>query len=164
MRDHRATFLALVACAVALHACGSSGATTPAVSASRFIDALNAKHVDEMVELSRTPFRYRNQTWESASDGTGFSLGAAQETVTDDVKELEALLRALTATVRIADTKPVADPPSKADLLSEPLRGAPPDWAEFDLVVFRRGEGDVEHIAIVGVDARSGKIAALYVN
>ena len=49
-------------------------------------------------------------------------------------------------------------------MLSETLRGVPASWADLTFVLFRRGEGDVEHVAIVVVDPMPGKVVGLYVN
>lgn len=151
----------VLAC-LALCAC-QSAPLEPGTAATGFVQALNAKDIDSMAEFAATPFRVRNQPWENAPDGSGFVLGAATERVANSSDELRAVLQDLAANVRIAEPAAVGDPPSKADLLSEPLRGAPSQWNELDLVLFRRGEGDVEHIAIVGVDAK-GKVTGLYVN
>jgi hypothetical protein len=151
--------------AIGCGACGSSQpAPRPIDQASRFIHALNAKDAGRMAEISGTPFRFRNQEWTSAPDGAGFVLGSAEERVAAEPAELAILLRELATSVAVASPEPVADPPSRSDLLGDPLRGASSAWTELDLVLFRRGEGDVEHIAIVGVEPISGKVLGLYVN
>lgn len=152
--------LCLVACLVL---CGCQSAPVePGPVAGSFIQALNAKNVDGMAGLAATPFRYRNQPWESAPDGSGFVLGKTDDRVANSPEELRALLSELSS-VQVEDPAPVQTPPSKPDLLNGPLNGAPLAWSEMNLVLFRRGEGDVEHVAIVGVDA-TGKVTGLYVN
>ena len=152
---------AVLAC-LAMSACRSTPAD-PTLAATSFVRALNAKNIDAMVQSAATPFSFRNQAWQSAPDGRGIVPGATTEHVARSTEELRTLFRDLTAKVEVAQPTAVANPPSKADLLSEPLRGAAAPWRDLELVLFRRGEGDVEHIAIVGVDAR-GKIAGMYVN
>jgi hypothetical protein len=83
--------------------------------------------------------------------------------VAKNADELVALLREVSSSVQVADPDPVATPPDKEVLLKQFLKGAPSQWSEMHLVLFRRGEGDVEHVAIVGIDAR-GKVVALYIN
>jgi hypothetical protein len=95
-------------------------------------------------------------------DRAGFVPGEAGERIAADAQQLEALLREITATVRVTDATPVAEPPDREELLREPLCGAPPAWAGLDLVLFLRSEGDVERIAIV--DPASSKLAGLPVN
>ena len=153
--------LCLVACLVF---CGCQSAPVePGPVARAFVQALNAKNVDGMAGLSVTPFRYRNQPWESAPGGSGFVLGKVEDRVANNREELHALLQDVGAGVQVEEPEPVQNAPSKPDLLNGPLNGAPLAWSEMNLVLFRRGEGDVEHIAIVGVDAK-GKVTGLYVN
>ena len=117
-----------------------------------------------MVALSRIPFRFTSQASESVRDGSGFGRGAAAEQVAGNSTELDALLQEITTKVHVAEPTPVPDPPSEDELLSDVLRGASPQWTDLTLFVFRRGQGDVEHVAIVGVEPVSGKVASLYVN
>jgi hypothetical protein len=135
----------------------------PGAAAQGFVQALNGKNIGAMSERATTPFSFRNQAWESASDGAGYVLGRAVERAATNADELRALLEEIAATVAIEDPTPVAMPPSKSQLLTDFMKGAPPQWNEAELVLFRRGEGDVEHIAIVSVTA-SGKVNGLYVN
>lgn len=143
--------------------CQAAAPLEPALAAGSFIQALNAKNVERMNGLSAAPFRYRNQAWESAADGSGLVLGKAEDRVAKGPEELRALLQDVIARVQVEDPSPVQNAPPKPELLNGPLRGAPPAWGEMNLVLFRRGEGDVEHVAIVGVDA-AGKVTGLYVN
>ena len=122
----------VLAC-LALCAC-QSAPLEPGTAATGFVRALNGKNIDSMAEFAATPFRFRNQPWESAPDGSGFVLGAATERVANSSDELRTVLQDVAANVKIAEPTSVADPPSKADLLSEPLRGAPSQWNELDLL------------------------------
>ena len=153
--------LCIVACLV-IWGCQSAPVDPGPVAAS-FVEALNAKNVDAMAGLSATPFRYRNQPWESARDGSGFVLGTVEDRIANSAGELRTLLQDVSAAVQIEDPAPVASGTSEPDLLNGPLNGAPLAWSEMHLVLFRRGEGDVEHVAIVGVDDRR-KVTGLYVN
>jgi hypothetical protein len=165
MRCIIAIRLALVAAIVFASACSSSPLPpSPSEIARRFVAALNAKDTGAMGAVAATPFRFRHQIWETAPDGSGLVLGEAAEQIADNPQKLAPLLRDIAAQVRVADSEPVAEPPSKEELLREPLRGAPPAWSELELVLFRRGEGDVEHIAIVGVNPANGRAMGLYVN
>jgi hypothetical protein len=149
---------------ISVACCSSEPTIEPNAAASRFVEALNAKNVRGMTALSGTPFRFRNQAWKSAPDGSGFVLGDATEQVAAGAAELDAMLQEVATKVHVAETTPVLRPPSKEQLLGETLRGAPARWADFTLVLFRRGEADVEHIAIVAVDPVSSKVLGLYVN
>jgi len=37
-------------------------------------------------------------------------------------------------------------------------------WKRFNLVLFKRGEGDVEHIVLMGINKTSNKLSAIYIN
>ena len=56
------------------------------------------------------------------------------------------------------------DAPTKDQLLDIELNSAPAMAHDLELYLFLRGFGDVEHIAIVGVDEKNYKIRLLYVN
>lgn len=132
--------------------------------AQRFVVALNDKNVEAMLELAATPFVYRNQQWQSAQDGRGFRLGASSDRVLKDRTTLQSLFRELAATVRIRQSKAAENPPPKPDLLQQYLKGFEAQWSGLDVFVFLRGFGDVEHIAILGVDPDSKTVKALYLN
>ena len=132
--------------------------------AQRFVLALNDKNIEAMLAVAATPFVYRNQEWVSASDGSGFKLGAAADRVMKDRNALQSLFRELAATVHIGQPTPVENPPSKPDLVKRYLAGAEAEWSGLEMYVFLRGFGDVEHIAILGVDGKSKAVRALYLN
>jgi hypothetical protein len=131
----------------------------PKRAAIEFVKALNAGDVGAMSSRSSTPFRFRQQEWTRASDHSGFVLGAATERVAPSPFELQRLLQEATATVKSTIPTPVDDVSSKAEALST----APQAWSELNLILFRRGVGDVKHVAIVAVDAM-GTVTGLYVN
>ena len=156
------TGLLLLASLAFSEACRSTP-VNPTTVATGFVAALNSKDVGAMSKLSTTPFRYRNQDWESAADGSGFVRGKSTERVATNLDDLQAMLRDIASRVAVDDPAAVTNPPSKAELMKAMLGGGP-EWANLDLVVFKRGEGDVEHVAIIGVDGGSGKVTGLYIN
>ena len=143
-------------------AAGRASAT--ASIAVNFIKALNAKDAAAMMAVADTPFLFRTQEWESATDGRGFRLGAAQDRVLSDSAALEGFFRDLTAKVAVEGESPVSNPPPKASLLATQLKGAAPGWSQLELGQFLRGFGDVEHVALVGTDPVRTKVTAFYVN
>jgi len=146
-----------------LMACRNTPRVQPALVATRFVQALNARDLDAMVADATLPFTFTTQMWESASDGSGFVLGAAEMKVADSPGALAGLLKDVVGRVRIEGTAPVISPPSQAELFRDPLEQEA-SWSGLELVVFLRGQEDVEHIAIVGVQAATGKIRAMYLN
>lgn len=132
--------------------------------AQRFVVALNAGNVKDMVSASGYPFVCRNQEWESAKDGSGFVHGKAEDKVFAKKKATEAFFGILVSKVKIESEKAAKNPPSKGNLLADNLKGAAGTWRGLNLFVFQRGFEDVEHIAIIGVDPADHKVRGLYLN
>jgi hypothetical protein len=132
--------------------------------AERFVVALNEGNTRNLVSESRCPFVFRNQEWESAKDGSGFVHGRADDQSFQNKKALVTFFSALVSKVKIENGKAATRPPSKESLLLDNLKGAPADWQQLNLIIFRRGFGDVEHVAIVGVDSATHRVRGLYLN
>jgi hypothetical protein len=134
------------------------------VIAQRFVAALNGSDTAALGRLTSSPLLFREQRWRQATDGDGFVLGAASDTVLASDDRRRAFLGSLVGRIRIGSATPVERPPSRETLLQRELTNADRRWSKLTLVLFRRGEGDVEHVAIVGVDPHTMRVAALYVN
>jgi hypothetical protein len=132
--------------------------------AEGFVVALNAGNAQAMVSTSGYPFVFRNQEWESARDGSGFVRGKAEDKVLGKKKLLRKFLGGIVGKVKIQSEKAAAIPPPKDSLLADNLKGAPPNWQDLNLFLFFRGSGDVEHVAIIGVDSAHHKVRGLYLN
>jgi len=132
--------------------------------AEKFVVALNAGNAQAMASVSRQPFVFRNQEWASANDGSGFVHGKADDKSFKDKESLYQFFQTLVTKTKIEQEKAAVSPPSKDSLLSDNLKGAPVRWRKLTLFVFGRGFGDVEHVAIVGVDPASHKVRGLYLN
>jgi hypothetical protein len=165
----------LVLCAASIGGCASRGASAAPAAltpdrdsanavAQRFAIALNGSDTAALARLTSSPLLFREQRWRQAVDGDGFVLGAASDTVLASDDRRVAFLRTLVGRIRIASPSPVERPPTRETLLQRELANADPRWSKLTLVLFRRGEGDVEHVAIAGVDTHSMRVAALYVN
>ena len=139
-------------------------APNPRVQAERFIGALNAGEVDSLLRFSADTMLFREQRWESASDGSGFSLGAATDTVVSGAEAKRAFFTGLVGRVHVKGTTAVERPPSRESILSEQLNHADPRWAGLEFFLFLRGEGDVEHTALIGIDPATHTVAAFYIN
>jgi hypothetical protein len=132
--------------------------------AEKFVSALNRGDTKGLVADSAYPFVFRNQEWESANDGSGFVHGKAEDRYFRNRSSLEPFLESLVKKVRIESEIAAKNPPSKQALLSDNFKGAPQNWRGLTLVVFTRGFGDVEHVAIVGIDSARHKVRGLYLN
>jgi hypothetical protein len=165
MRFSPRTTLIIACVSVAPAGCAAPAAQTRAVDqAEEFVTALNGRDVDQMIAAAGVPFRYRNQSWQRTADGSAFVLGPANDRTIGDASSLRAFFTDLATKVAVEHTRPETDAPPRAQLLDDQLRGAPGDWGTLDTFLFLRGSGDVAHVAIVGVDPRSAKVTALYVN
>jgi len=151
--------LLAVACVAS---CRPAAGLNDVEQAERFVMALNGQDADGMVAVADVPFAYRRQEWEK--NGDGFSLGAAMDRVVEDKAALRSLFGDIAKSVKIEQTTPAEKPPAREELLKEFLAGAAGQWSRSNILVFRRGLGDVEHIAIVGVSPDSKKVIAIYLN
>lgn len=165
----RVALLALLAASVA--ACAQAGSAAPEgsaadaiVAAETFVAALNDEDVAALTRVSQTPFEFREQEWTNAPGGSGFVLGEAKDRELPTSATLEAFFQELVKHVATDSRRAAKNPSPREALLAKQLAGAPAAWQALELVVFLRGEGDVEHIAIVGVDRRTRRVAGLYVN
>jgi len=132
--------------------------------AERFVASLNAGSLQDMLALSDWPFVFRTQEWQSASDGSGFVHGKANDKTLPDKAQLDTLFRGLLGNVKIEHEKAAENPPSAQTMFMDNLKGAPAGWQGLTVFVFGRGFGDVEHVAIIGVDPTSHRVRGLYLN
>jgi hypothetical protein len=132
--------------------------------AERFVVALNTGNVQGMVSASGYPFVFRSQEWESAKDGSGFVHGRADDKIFAKKKLLETFFGTLVSKVKVESEKAAANPRPKDSLLADNFKEAPGVWRDLSLFVFLRGFGDVEHVAIIGVDSAHHKVRGLYLN
>ncbi|WP_025411065.1 hypothetical protein [Gemmatirosa kalamazoonensis] len=136
----------------------------PRAQAERFIAAVNARDVDALLQLSADTLLFREQQWRTASDGVGFTLGPPLDTVVAGTEARRRFFTDLAGRVHVRQPTAVEHPPSKSALFARELASADPRWSALTLVVFLRGEGDVEHTAMTGMNPRTRKVAAFYVN
>ena len=157
--------VALMAVVLAINvSCRGTSAPSESQLAETFVRALNEGNVERMVEVSRAPFFFRDQKWESAPDGSGFVTGSSADKVVNTADEMRSLFLDLTKRVKIANPQAVAEPPSQNELIDNHVKNVASQWSALQIVVFLRGTGDVEHTALVGVEPSVRKVRALYVN
>jgi hypothetical protein len=157
-------YLFLILFTATVPGCVTSQGAQSAGVAEQFIGGLNEDNLDAMMIVSREPFFFRRQEWESAIDGHGFVLGATEDKFLKDKESLRAFFRQLTSTIKVVGTKAAVNAPPKHIFLTEELKGVTEAWERLEIYVFRRGFGDVEHIVLVGVDPQDWKVTALYLN
>lgn len=159
----RRTLLASLVASSAAWSC-QARQVEPRLQAESFINALNSGDVPRLLSLSADTLYFREQEWASAADGGGFVLGTAADTSVSGEAQLTAFYTQLATRARVEVPTAVPAPPPSDELLGAELKDADPKWFSLSLVVFLRGQGDVEHTALVGIDRMTGKVAGLYLN
>ena len=152
----QATLLLGLACA--------APSVEPVTQAERFIAALNDGDTATMLALTEDPLVFREQRWMRVQDGSGHRLGVARDTVLRGREARRRFLGDLAGRVQVQMPTASDRLPRREVLLENQLAGADVSWAALTLFVFALNGGDVEHSAMTGVDEKSGKVAALYVN
>ena len=128
--------------------------------ATSFVQAINQNDSNKAIQLSAAQLLIRNQEWESAQDGTGFVLGKAQDSLLVNQNQIKAWFSENIGKIDVEGTEP-----SKVtiELFKHELIGIEKTWQGVDIYLFFRGMADVEHIFVVGIDAK-GKVAVIYFN
>lgn len=147
---------------VFLSACNSGKTLSPAEQAQQIRTAINNNNLQTFRTLTALPLTISNQQWESAKDGYGFVLGVAKHTIisTDDLfnKAIPLFLKSL----EIEGKKTMTD--MTLNMFTSELGEKKNDWAGLNLILFKRGEGDVEHIVLMGLNKKTNKLNAIYLN
>lgn len=150
----------VVAGLVMLGACSESKPVNKAGVATSFVQAITQNNADKAVQLSATPLSIRNQEWESAQDGRGFVLGKALDEQLTDQIQIRGYFSENIQKIGVEGTNPTS---ATLTLLKDELAGIEGRWQGLDIYLFLRGMGDVEHIFVLGINAK-GKVSAIYFN
>ena len=145
-----------------LVACNSSNADSITEAAMKIRFAINTNNAEQLHSLTTLPLTIREQEWESANDGTGFALGNVKLTSIPTNSHFNKLIPPFLQSVQIEGEKPVTD--ITLDMFKDELGKHITNWARFKLVLFKRGEGDVEHIVLMGLNKKTNKMEAIYLN
>ena len=125
----------------------------------------NAININDFALLSNSitlPLALSMQYWETANDGSGYVLGAKHTQIAKNTKELYEVFRVLEQ-VEIEGGYPLEQEFTLTDFKDE-FAGIDNHWGSLKLVVFYRGQGDVEHIVVLGLDKTTSKLRAIYIN
>ncbi|VAW44951.1 hypothetical protein MNBD_GAMMA04-275 [hydrothermal vent metagenome] len=125
-------------------------------------NAINTNDHTLLTEHITLPLVVTKQEWETADDGYGYILGAKDTLLVNNSQDLTDALRILDQ-VRIEGEKPLNQEFTIIDFTGEFI-GIEHYWKNLELVVFFRGQGDVEHIVVLGLDKKSAKLRAIYIN
>lgn len=156
------TALAAIFSLILFSACSTSNADSITNTAEKIRLAINRNNVELLRSLTVIPLSVREQEWESAQDGSGFVLGKVKETTLSTKSDFNNFMPAFLKSVEIEGEKASTD--ITLDMFTDELGKNIKYWSRFNLVLFKRGEGDVEHIVLIGLNKTSRKMEAIYIN
>lgn len=145
-----------------LISCSSNTLPSITEQAHKIRLSINNNNTDKLRALSSLPLIVCEQEWESAKDGSGFVLGISEQSLisTDELfnKKIEPFLKSL----KIEGVQAITD--ITLDMFTSELGKQADSWTDLKLVLFKRGEGDVEHIVLMGLNKKTNKLKAIYIN
>jgi len=145
-----------------LVACDSTHTRSPTEQALQIRLSINNNNIEEFRALSSLPLIIREQEWQSAKDGTGFILGVAKQSLLSSDDAFNKIISTFLKSLQIEDERAVTDITS--NMFTSELGEKVNDWDDFKLILFKRGEGDVEHIVLMGLNKKTNKLQAIYIN
>ncbi len=132
--------------------------------AVQFRTAMNINDISTLVNNIQLPFTMTEQQWDSADDGIGYILGARKVTRIESKQQLVPFLQTIVPLISIDGEQGHFISVSEYDDLKIELADSVEEWRNLKTYLFKRGEADVEHIILLGIQARSHKIKAIYMN
>lgn len=148
---------------LSIAACNESKVLTSIEQAQLIRLAINNNDTKKLLSLSSLPLFIREQEWVTANDGYGFMLGKAKQNhlTTDD--EFNQYFNTSINTVHIPGEQVITEDITTA-LFADELKDTNSYWNKLNLHLLKRGEGDVEHIVLLGLDKDTKKLRAIYMN
>jgi len=132
--------------------------------AEQFRIAINVNDIKTLANMIQLPFTVNEQLWTTATDGYGFVPGERKITRIDKKDELITFLKVFVPGVGIEGEQANFVSANEYDNFKIELADSIDDWRNLKTYLFLRGYGDVEHIVLLGIQARSHKIKAMYLN
>jgi hypothetical protein len=139
-------------------------ASKPAEIAIEFRTTINENDQNGLKELLGLPLLHIVQEWQSATDGSGFVLGERKITRIARSEDLAKFASQLSMKVDIEGEEAIPVASSEFSNFSTEFGDTLNVWTQLDVYLFKRGEGDVEHIVVIGIDPKNKKIKAIYIN
>jgi len=158
--------LLIACCVVMVVSCAEDHSTVEAHAqlAVQFRSAINVNDVNTLVNLIQLPFTVNEQRWETVNDGYGFVLGERKITRIDEKQALVTFLKMFVPGVGIEGQQAKLISATEYDNFKTELAESLNDWRSLKTYLFLRGRADVEHIVLLGIQARSHKVKAIYLN
>lgn len=142
-------------------ACQSETATSE--SALQIRTSINSNNVEQFESLIDYPLTVNEQVWESASDGSGFVLGKRSDKTIAQSSSASLEIKLLLESINIQGKSAITDGITLS-LFSEELINQTQHWEDLDLVLFKRGEGDIEHVVLLGLNKKTKQLRSIYIN
>ncbi len=140
-----------------LMACQTAKSTQE--SALQIKAAINENDLIAFKSFITLPLFVSDQKWESASDGIGFMLGERSDKKISSDLQIKQLVEAIHIIGSSAITEDIT-----FSLFSQELTNLNSQWKDLELVLFKRGEGDVEHVVLLGLDKNTRLLRSIYIN
>ncbi len=153
---------ALLLMVAALAACNDKKISS-AGQAEVIHTAIDNNDIHRLRSVTALPLVVREQEWATANDGYGFVLGPARqfEITTDD--EFNRYFESSIKLIKIARKKIISEG-IPLTMFSDELEEQKKLWNGLNLHLLVRGEGDVEHIILLGLEKGTHKLRAIYMN
>ncbi len=159
-------FVLVIFCII-VTACGATEKNLPKSTsqiAVDYRDALNDNNISAVIQLSALPVTFISQEWESAPDGYGWTLGKKSISEFDTQTSLNKFLKTFSPGIEIEGTKATLIPRTEYGRFKTEFSDSLALWNNLKAYIFTRGEYDVEHITVIGVNPETHKVRALYAN
>lgn len=137
--------------------------TTTSESALQIRSSINSNDVDLFESLIDFPLTVSEQVWQSATDGSGFVLGKRNDKTIVQSSSATLEIKLLLESINIQGMSAITDGITLS-LFSEELTSQTQHWKNLDLVLFKRGEGDVEHVVLLGLNKKTKQLRSMYIN
>ncbi|MDR4515938.1 MAG: hypothetical protein MRK00_00850 [Nitrosomonas sp.] len=143
--------------------CNSNSTVSVNEQALKIRTSINDNKVENLYTLTSLPLIVREQEWQSADDGRGFILGKVNQIVLSTKYEFSTYMTPLLKNIVIEGQESISEGIT-LDIFTDELGKQSSNWNDLNLVLFKRGEGDVEHIILMGLSKETNKLRAIYIN
>ena len=136
---------------------------TASESALQIRSSINNNNVELFESLIDFPLTVNEQIWESATDGSGFVLGERSDKTITQSSSTKLEMKLLLESISIQGKSAITDGITLS-LFSEELTNQTQHWKNLDIVLFKRGEGDIEHVVLLGLNKKTKQLHSIYIN
>ena len=146
-----------------LSACNNSNKLTSTEQAQLIRQAINDNNVNQLQSLSALPVFVREQEWITVNDGYGFVLGSEKQINLSTNIDFIQYFKLSINSVHIESEKVITEDITLS-LFADELSNQIQYWNNLNLHLLVRGEADVEHIVLLGLEKETNKLRAIYIN